>query len=172
MANTFSLISAITLGGATASVSFTGIPSTFTDLCLKWSARGSVSGNSNLNLRLKLNNSAVTEYSAIQLYAFSAAASSIDTGFAYVTIDSGAPSAGDTASTFGYGELYLPSYTVSTNKPFGSVFTAESNTSSVIRGFRAMLWRNTSAVTSLDLTTNSGDFETNSSFYLYGIKNS
>jgi hypothetical protein len=78
-----------------------------------------------------------------------------------------------TASTFANAELYIPSYTASQSKPLSLVSMAEGNTTNFSMGANAGLWRNTAALTSINIVSFVGaNFVTGSSFYLYGIKNS
>jgi hypothetical protein len=77
-----------------------------------------------------------------------------------------------TANTFGSTEIYIPSYTVSQNKPLSIFSVQENNTSSAFIVCAANLWRNTAAVTSIYLVPNTAsNFIATSSFYLYGISN-
>ena len=57
MPNTFTLIASSTVGaGGASSIDFTSIPSTYTDLCLKVSAR-STATDTNVNMYVKFNGS-------------------------------------------------------------------------------------------------------------------
>jgi hypothetical protein len=171
MANTYELIEAQTLTSNTASVTFSSIPQTYTDLIIKISARD---GDDNQAF-LKFNSS-TTGYSAIRLQGTGASAqsatdSSTSQGvFAYSVNQN----ASRTANTFGNSEIYIPNYTGSTAKSFSSDGVEENNATTAYSKLFAGLLTATAAITSITLSSNttSAIFYQYSSFYLYGIKNS
>jgi hypothetical protein len=68
MADTYTLISSVTVGaGGASSIDFTSIPATYTDLLIKVSARGA-SGASNITGTLRFNSDAGSNYSALRVY--------------------------------------------------------------------------------------------------------
>jgi hypothetical protein len=174
MPNTYSLISSNVLGSSAASVTFSSIPATFTDLVLRVSAR---SDDATLNVRhldIQVNGSSANNYSFTAIFGNGSTATS-DRGSSTNPwqIRNSVPTSLNTSNTFCDSELYLPNYTGSVNKVAGSFGVAENNSAST--GVRiaatAHLRSVTDAVTSLVLAT-SGNFVSGSSFYLYGIKNS
>lgn len=173
MANTYTLIQAQTLASAAATVTFSSIPATYTDLVLRVSARSNrVATTEYVTFTL---NASASGYSETDLNGNGTAASS-SRGTAGAAAFLGIiPAASNTASTFANGEIYIPSYTASQNKQIGTFDVSEGNSASTgvwIQTF-ANLWSNTAAITSIALTPQSGgSFVTDSSFYLYGIKNS
>ena len=73
------------------------------------------------------------------------------------------------SNTFGNMEIYIPSYNVSQNKPFG-VFAVTENNATDSRIFsNASLWRSTSAITAVRITAQSSYFVNGSTANLYGI---
>ena len=172
MPNTFTLINSVTLGsGGASSIDFTSIPSTYTDLCLKFSIRDSRSSQGPGYLHLKFNDS-TTGYSSMFLYTSTddgAVARSARTddyiSFAINTNFS-------TANTFGNGELYIPNYAGSTNKSVSIDSVSETNSAynAAIRNFTAFLWSNSAAITKITLYGDSSPFLQYSTAYLYGIK--
>ena len=166
------LISSQTLGSAAASVTFSSIPATYTDLVVKWSAR-SAQANATTRININLNGVSGTSYSFTKLQATGTSASSAQVGSfdkwwgEYVSADNA------TANTFGSGELYLPNYLSTVNKPASFFSVAENNTT--VNGdwyvsALASLATITSAVTQIAFALNTGDnFMSGSSFYLYGI---
>lgn len=78
---------------------------------------------------------------------------------------------GATANTFSNGELYIPNYAGSANKPTSWFNAQENNTTTAYINSHANLWSNTSAITSITLTASVGtnEIKSGSSFYLYGI---
>ena len=172
MAATYTLISSNTLSGSAASVTFSSIPSTYTDLVLRWSSRD---GRSNVENAIYLSfNSITTGYSDTWLRGNGANAfSSYDTGNAYVYIPFGSVGSTATASTFSSGEVYLPNYTVSQYKPMGIFNVTENNATTAYVDTTAGLVQSTATISSITMTPAfSNSFQSGSSFYLYGIKNS
>lgn len=175
MPNTYTLISSNQLTTNTASVTFSAIPATYTDLLLKISARASGSGTL-AALAIKFNGSTTSIYSNTALFAYSTAAtSSRNSNAVSIPAIDNIEDGGGTANSFSSNELYIPSYTVSQNKPTSLFSVVENNT---VNNFEwlvyggAGLYRDTAAISSIALTTSAGDFVSGSSFYLYGIKNS
>ena len=175
MANpTMTLISSQTLGGTTASVTFSSIPSTYNDLKLVVSARGD-NASTLVGLNIKLNGDTATNYSDTVLYG--AVTSSGSVRQTSVTVDGGASidGASATASTFGAMELYFPNYNSTGSKPFFDIDITENNAVTASAGtIQAIshLYRGASGISSITLTPASGNFVQYSDFYLYGIKNS
>ena len=167
---TYTLISSNVLSSSAASVTFSSIPATYTDLVMRWSVRTDY-GATRTGFRIAAN-SITSGYTATYIIQYNA-----------TTVGSGQDSAahfiaeyidgtGATANTFGSGEMYLPSYTVSQNKPASMFSVAEGNSAADTGMFvKALLLSNTAVITSLTATANTGNFVTGSSFYLYGISN-
>lgn len=165
------LIASNTLSSSAASVTFSSIPATYTDLVCRVTARGTSTTTTEV-LRLELNADASSLYSYTLLggdgtSAFSSRGSALSYIENYYTSADGA-----TANTFGSLELYLPSYTASQNKPMSVTAMAENNVSAVKIGATAGLYRSTSAITSIKFTFASNNIASGSSFFLYGLKNS
>jgi hypothetical protein len=168
MPSTYTLISSNVLTTTATSVTFSAIPSTYTDLVLRCSTRGSTGTGA---IRVTFNGDTATNYSDTALIGNgSAASSSRDTsqneGYAYNTNNFTTY----TANTFSNSEFYIPNYLVSANKPLSSFGVQETNDPAAGMATTALLWRNTAAITSITLGITS--FVAGSSFYLYGIKNS
>ena len=170
MPSTYTLISSNVLASSAASVTFSAIPSTYTDLVLRFSARTNKAAVwEQVQLRI---NGTTTNKSARWLVGNGGSASSV----AYTNFVGSIPAASATSNTFGSTEIYLPSYLSSTNKPLSTFNVAENNSSTAgdteidaIAG----LWSNTTVISSLEINTGSANsFISGSSFYLYGIKNS
>ena len=174
MPSTYTLISSNVLSSSAASVTFSAIPSTYTDLVVRISARSTrVANSNNLDLRINADSSALYSYTYLYGSGSSAASSrsSADTSLFISTMNA----ANSTANTFTSAEIYIPSYTASQNKAIGSFGAFENNSATVNEiDANAHLYRSTTAITSLTLYSGLGsfNFESGSSFYLYGIKNS
>ncbi len=169
MATTYEAIATVTVGaGGASSISFSSIPSTFTDLAVKISARTKWSNGVNadgINIR---PNGSTSSRTAIRLYGSGSAAGS-DTNINPIA----ASNASSTASTFGNAEIYIPNYAGSANKSMSIDGVSETNATTTYAGFAAFLWSNTSAITSLELYPENGTLLSQySTATLYGIKNS
>jgi len=174
MPSTYTLIASNVLSSSAASVTFSAIPSTYTDLVLRISARTDKVGT-NDDYKLTFNNLTTTIYSGTTVEGFSTTASSIrTTGYAYAGVTTTIDAANNTANTFASLEFYIPSYTASQNKPFSSIEAQEANsTTQVTQAAIAHLFRSTAAINSLKFEVGTGpNFVSGSSFYLYGISKS
>ena len=170
MPDTFIKIASVTVGsGGASSIDFTSIPSTYTDLCVKFSLRFDLPFDAaNINIRF---NSNASGYSTRRLKGTGSAAISDSTsGAASMVFNYGA---GDTltANTFGNGELYIPNYAGSSNKSVSSDAVTENNATAAYAVLQAGLWSNTAAITSISLLCD-GNWKQYSTATLYGIKNS
>ena len=171
MANTFELISAVTVGSGGADIiSFTSIPSTYTDLCLQLSLRSTYTAGSGAAVTF---NGSTSGYSYKQLYGFSGGAGS--TGSASTTnANFNIPGNNATASTFGSAGIYIPNYTSSNAKSLSIDEALENNSSTVWQlDLFAYAWSGTAAINSITITESaaSGVFSEFSTAYLYGVKN-
>jgi hypothetical protein len=170
---TYTLISSNVLTTATASVTFSAIPATYTDLVLRTSTRGSQS-NANTNMYIQFNGNTSAIYSWTYLDATGTSASSAGLSGDTQLRANKTTADNATANTFSSYELYIPSYTVSQNKPMSGINAQENNTT--VNGdwyidARANLYNSTTAISSVTFSLASGNFMSGSSFYLYGISN-
>lgn len=165
MASTFELIASQTLGSDSTTVTFSSIPGTYDDVVLICSARTD-SGSDADPFGIKFNGS-TSNYTSRRLQGDG---SSVTTWTGSNTTAAAVNGGTSTASTFGSIEAYIPNYAGSANKSFSVTSVTEDNSAAaLIRAF-AMLWSDTSAITSIELSSgNGGDFVTGSSFYLFGI---
>jgi hypothetical protein len=167
MANTMTLISSVTVGsGGAATMDFTSIPSTYTDLILQTSLRDNYASVS-VNFGWKLNGS-TSNFSGKNLNGSGTAAASgtnaNELGFTVGT--------SGTANTFSSSNIYLPNYASSNYKSYSVESAAESNTATVYMQILAGLWSNTAAITSISVyPINATLFTQYSTAYLYGVKN-
>ena len=172
MANTYELIEAQTLGTTAASVTFSSIPGTYTDLKLVANVRTAWASDTNDQLRIQFNGDTGSNYTYRQL---TGTGTGLDWGTATTTfvVNPQTNTGAMTASTFASHELYIPNYTGSTYKSVSSDNVTEQNATLSYASLYAGLWSNTAAITSITaLTFRGSGFVSSSSFYLYGIKNS
>ena len=167
MANTYTLISSNTVGsGGVASVTFSSIPATYTDLALKVNARCT---SSSIGEVIYLSfNSSTTTFSGIYLQGDGAAAASST----LARFGGSMSGANATASVFGNTDIYIPNYTSANYKSYSVDTVTENNAATAYATLIAGLWSTASAITQIDLTPAAGNFAQYSTFYLYGIKNS
>lgn len=173
MANTYTLIEAQTLGSSAASVTFSSIPSTYTDIKFVISAR-STGAAERIDIRWYFNSdTSGSNYSYKRLFGYEGGALSGSGSGTYTDAGTAIDGANATSNTFSNNELYIPNYAGSNAKSASGDWTAENNSSgSYILGFNAHLWNQTSAISSVTFSPATGNFAQYSSFYLYGIKNS
>ena len=168
---TYTLINSTTLSTAQATVTFSSIPNTFTDLKLVVSARTTRANDVDL-LNILLNNDSSALYSQIVMYAngstLAGAQISGDSSVYYNWIDA----ATSTTSIFGSSEIYIPSYTSGEYKSFYSFSTQEQNSTTAYISNSSNLYRSTNAISQIRLKSHFDEnFIAQSSFYLYGISN-
>jgi hypothetical protein len=169
---TYTLISSNVLSSSAASVTFSSIPTTYTDLVVRASARNTDTNYSWFNIQY--NGDATGNYSVTQLRGDASTATSARTSNTSSQVYNFISTVSNTASTFGSSEIYIPNYLSTTTKPSSSFSVQESDSAStnVNIGAIANLWRGTTAISSITLTSASGEsFVATSSFYLYGISN-
>lgn len=174
MPNTYIKIGSVTVGsGGATSIDFTSIPSTYTDLCLKLSARNDA-GTTVGGFWVEFNGS-TSNLSSRFLFGNGSAVGSVTDGtaiFGYTNADS------STANIFSDAEIYVPNYASATNKSVSIDSVMENNATAANMAITGGLWSNTSAITSIKLrtfnnsTSASANFKQYSTATLYGIKNS
>lgn len=173
MASSRYLITSTTLSSSAASVTFSSIPATYTDLVLKVSARDTNATADNGQFRLRFNGDTATNYSLTYLYGSGAAAGSgrysnqTNAGLAFGSGDT----AGNTSNTFTNMEIYIPNYTSTANKPFSSFSAPEQNGTNAYMALDAALYRGTSDISSIAISATT-NYASGSTFTLYGLKNS
>jgi hypothetical protein len=172
MANTFKLIASSTVGsGGTASIDFSSIPQTYTDLMAVISLRGVNSAGPESYFAYASFNGLTTNRTYRRLEAYGGGVGS-DSGSNYpVSVAGGTLT---TANTFSSGTFYIPNYSSTTvNKSYSTEWASENNSTTAYDiGFIAGLWSATSAITSMSITLSGSNLAQYSTAYLYGIKNS
>lgn len=165
MPDTFAKIASVTVGaGGASSMDFTSIPQTYTDLCLKISARGTTTSSVD-NIKLIINSA---QGSSRTVYG---------TGSTRVSTSSGGDiqylytsSSVDTANTFGNVEVYIPNYTTATVHSVSADAVQENNTGTARASLVAGLTASSAAITSISIQSNSsGNYVQYSTATLYGI---
>ena len=180
----YNLIATTTVGsGGAASIVFSDIPQTFTDLQIMFSLRSSNTdaNTGNYDPLLYRLNSTTSGYTGRVLdgqntSAYSGtlttATSSAATGTWGRCTDAGVNNANSTANCFSSTTFYIPNYAGSTHKSISVDSAMEQNQAASWLELLALLWSNTAAITSMAFALQGGNFLQYSSASLYGIKNS
>lgn len=175
MATTYAYISKTILSSNQSTITFSSIPSTYTDLVLRIDARSSIASNvtyayvqvngdtgANYNNGALLSNNSTVTYSAQSGQNQARIAWIGGNNFTYWT---------------GPIEIYFGNYKGSTSiKTFVSDVTWGGSITGANSGFQALnrgsYTGSSSAISSITLTLAAGDYISGSSFHLYGVKNS
>jgi hypothetical protein len=158
MAATYTPIASITLGAATGSVTFSSIPQTYTDLVCVINGRTTADAG----IVVQFNSDTASNYSMTAVYGNgSTVTSTRQTNNANIGV--GGISSGSQEQ--GTNIIQIMNYSnTTTNKSL----LARANNSTFVQ-LRVGLWRNTAAITSTTITSDSTTFMTGSTFNLYGI---
>jgi len=165
----------VTVGsGGVNSVTFSSIPQGFTDLVLKMSLRdGSTSGSNGATWGLTINNDVSNaSYSQTRLFGTGSSVGSGNAANLYYNDTAYFPNTVFTSNTFGSSEVYIPNYTGSNYKSFIVDSVTENNSSAAYTQMIAGLWRNTSAINTLNIyDSGSGSYvlAQYSKISLYGV---
>ena len=159
-----------TASGSATSVTFSDIPQNYAHLQIRGIARNTAAGSGDYDMLMRYNSDSGTNYARHRLYgsgASAAADASTSTTYAHGGLILGG---GASANLFGTFVADILDYS-NTSKYTTSRFLAgyDANGSGYIF-FGSSLWMNTAAVTSITLSTASGNLANYSTFSLYGIK--
>ena len=162
MPKTYEPIATQTLGTAIATVTFSSIPQTYTDLILV-STNATASGGYLFSVRV--NGDSATNYSSTRLLGNGTTASSgreanYTFGFAGSVYSSSDPIGNAIVNFMNYS-----------NTTTYKTFLMRTNTANANTSLSASLWRSTAAITSISLGVEfTQNFVVGSTFTLYGIK--
>jgi hypothetical protein len=154
------LIETKTLTVAAASIEFTSIPQTFTDLVMLCSLRDSVASDHRA-FNMTINGSNVTSFRTL---VGNGASASSNTSYVAVT-NSGI----STANTFSNIVFYVPNYTSAALKSISVDYVTETNATTAFAGITASISPATTAITSMGVSGSAANFVAGSSVSLYGI---
>lgn len=158
MPATYDSIATQTLGSAAASVTFSSIPSTYTDLVLVVAGTNTTSAQS---IRITFNGITTTVYSRTAVFGDGSSAQSIR--------DSNATGIDNIyyGTSQGVAILQIMNYSnTTTNK---TVISRNNDAASSVNAVVG-LWRSTSAINQITLTAQTSTMAAGSTFSLYGIK--
>lgn len=159
--NTYTALATQTLGSASSSVTFSSIPSGYTDLVLVMSAK--ITSGGATNDRLQFNGDTGTNYSTTVLYGTGSSAGSYRlSNNSSILIDD------VTSTNFNVNEINIQNYSNTTT--YKTVVLRSSPSDSSVQA-NVGLWRSTAAITSLTILAGASTFVAGSTFNLYGIAN-
>jgi len=164
MAKTYEPISTTTLGSAAASVTFSSIPQTYTDLVLIASTQPS-SASGYLGY-IKLNNDSSSLYSETLLYGTGSSAGSARESNRTLGYTGNWTTANSTSS-FTVFQIHFMNYA---NTNTYKTYIARSSDAEKEVNATVNLYRSTSAITEIVFSVNTGNLVAGSVFTLYGIK--
>jgi hypothetical protein len=172
MPRTYEPIASQTLGSNAATVTFSGIAGDWTDLILVCHVYAVAGANGAAGFRLRYNADTGSNYSNTRLQGDgSSATSARQSSQTYATVGI-IPGTTGTGSTLGTTVLQIMSYS-NTNvfKTGLSAYATNAFGSTEDRvGRYVSLWRSTSAITSIEVSSDSGDLRSTSTFSLYGVE--
>ena len=161
MTATYDCIATTTLGSAAASVTFSSISGSYTDLVLVVNAAASTLAN----IGVRFNSDSGSNYSSTVVGGDGASANSFRT------------------SNATYGQFNYYSYLETTivtnhiahimnysNSTTYKTYLARGNNAGNGVDARVGLWRNTAAITTIEIVLNTGTLSSGSTFSLFGIK--
>jgi len=164
-ANTYVSIATQTLGSAAASVTFSSIPSTYTDLVLI-STVTTTSGNQ--TIYANVNSDSATNYSWTRLSGDGSTASSGALS-SYTKAFLGGYSTGTSATIPTTSIAHFMNYANTTTYKTILMRYAGARTSDGEVNAAVNLWRSTSAITTINVSCGATTFVSGSTFSLYGI---
>jgi len=159
--------SAVVVGaGGQSSITFSSIPSTYTDLIVITSIRTSSTPSGAVTIAFNGSSASMTTRAIYGNGSSTASYSASNSLGGLVNIST------TTSSTFANSQLYIPNYAGSTNKSSSMDGVSENNATGANAFLNANLWSNTAAITSITLTPEGGDnIVQYSTAYLYGVSN-
>lgn len=167
-AGAYDSLATITLSTSTASITFTGIPSTYKHLQIRGIARNT--GTASSGLGIQLNGDTAANYSWHRLYGDGSSATSYgepnSTIFGQINITQ----SNQTASAFGAFVVDILDYANSTTNKTGRILHGRDLNGSGTIALASSNWRNTNAITSITMFPAADSLAQYSSFALYGVK--
>jgi hypothetical protein len=160
MPTTYEPIATTNGTGSSATITFSSIPGTYTDIIIMGTSKGSFNDE---NINIRFNSDTGANYSWTILDGNGSGASSDRNSTSNNTyIRGGVSGTSNSANIF-----QINNYANTTT--YKTAITRANNTGARLRAVVG-LWRSTSAITSVSLVNDSGNFSTETTFTLYGIK--
>jgi len=165
MASTYEPIATATASGSTNTVTFSSIPSTYTDLVLVTSIRST--GASFSQTRIRYNGDSGSNYSGTVLLGDGSAASSYRETNATEMLVAYDALSGNPSGFFSPTIINIMNYANTTT--YKTLLARNSNALGNAMA-DVFMWRSTAAINSVSIITANANFETGSTFTLYGVK--
>lgn len=164
---TMTLVETITVGaGGAASIEFTSIPQDADDLLLLLSSRATVSNASQMRMQFS---GVTTGYDFLYLRGSGTAVLANTTTGTFYGLVGFVSNSTSTANTFTNAAIRIPNYTSSANKYYSAEIISENNAAEAWQTLTAGVMNDTTAISSILLFTNLGDFAQYSTASLYKI---
>lgn len=168
--STYTPIATTTVTGSTTDlISFTSIPSTYTDLILVCNARSQRAGQNTSDLYTYLNYDSANNYSRTRLYSQSTSAFSDRNTNQGLAVFGEIPAANATAGMFAVVTLHLMNY--ANTSVYKTLISRSGFGQDLAQGnLYVNSWRSTSAISTLSIyNTSASYYSVGSTFTLYGI---
>lgn len=165
MATTYTPIATQTLGTATTTVTFSSIPSTYTDLIMIVTAKTDVAGSSYNFLRVRFNNDSTSTYSM----TFMGGDGSVTGSGRYSTQNLLYAGLATQASSTDFGQSILQFQNYSNTTTYKTMLSRGNTAGSQVNA-TVGLWSSTSAINRIDIIYPSQNYAIGCTFTLYGIK--
>lgn len=158
MPSTYTPITSITLGSATASYTISSIPSTYTDLVFV------IQSTSSSELQLRFNSDGSGSYSTTEMWGPNGSVphTQRESGVSQITIRDSNTTLGDNMGIFN-----IPNYSNTTTNKVILGKTYDGRYGRIYA--RIGLWRNNAAINAINVISLNGNMNTGSTFTLYGI---
>lgn len=161
------LIATTTVGaGGAATVTFSSIPQTYTDLQIVYSLRSTKAANVD-NIQLNINAQGIST-NVSTLYFLGDGASTATSAADFVAAGGAINGANTTANTFTNGQISIPNYAGTAVKHMVVDCGLENNATYGLCLLMSTLWNQTAAINSITLDPESGNFVEYSTASLYG----
>ena len=164
---TYTPIATYTASGSSNNISFSSVPSTYTDLVLVISGRSTVAASTTQAIMVLNGDATGTSYSNTLLKGNgSAASSSRNSNYAQLYFMNDIPGVSATGNYFSVVNVSFQNYSnTTTYKTIIARNAAPSDSTDALVG----LWRSTAAINSISISAVSGNWVSGSTFTLYGI---
>lgn len=161
--NTYEAIATLNGTGSSETVTFSSIPATYTDLVL---IVNPVFASNSSNINMRINGDTGSNYSDTSLYGNGASVfSGRDTNSNFIYISG--TGTGVTTATRDNGIIQFMKY--ANTATYKTVLHRYNQPGQIVIA-QVGLWRNTAAITSISLIASVGNFDSGTTFTLYGIK--
>jgi len=157
---TYTPLANTTLSSAASSVTFSSIPATYRDLVVVVVAEGSTT----LQGRIRFNGDTSSSYDYVRMSGSGSAATTATA----TNNSSGFISAIAQATTTGALQMNINIMDYSTTNKHKTTISRANQSANGTEAF-ANLWKNSSAITSVQILTSTGNWASGSTFALYGV---